>query len=115
MRRSEKSARQAEYKGNWYEVPIISVDRWFPSSKLCSVCGSINNDLSLSDREWRCPKSGTQEDRGIDAAQNLRNEGRTILAAGSTGSINAYGDRVRLAPPAVNGEVGIPHYSRTAA
>src|SRR5215510_2376983 len=94
---------------------VISVDRWFPSSKLCSVCGSINNDLSLSDREWRCPKCGTDHDRDINAAQNLRIEGRSILAAGSTESINAYGVRVRLAPPAVNSEVGIPHYSRTAA
>jgi putative transposase len=107
--------RQAEYKGIWYDVPFITVDRWFPSSKLCSVCGSINNDLSLSDREWRCPKCGTDHDRDINAAQNLRMEGRSILAAGSTESINAYGVRVRLALPAVNSEVGIPHYSRTAA
>ena len=107
--------RQAEYKGIWYEVPVISVDRWYPSSKLCSVCGSINNDLSLSEREWRCPKCGTDHDRDTNAAQNLRIEGRSILAAGSTESINAYGVRVRLAPPAVNSEVGIPHYSRTAA
>src|SRR5262245_10988563 len=83
--------------------------------KLCSDCGSLNNDLTLSDREWRCPKCGTDHDRDINAAQNLRIEGRSILAAGSTESINAYGVRVRLAPPAVNSEVGIPHYSRTAA
>jgi len=89
--------RQAEYKGIWYDVPFISVDRWFPSSKLCSVCGSKYNDLSLSDREWTCPECGTDHDRDINAAQNLRKEGLSILAAGSTESINAYGVRVRLA------------------
>jgi putative transposase len=107
--------RQAEYKGLWYDVPFIPVDRWFPSSKLCSVCEYKNNDLSLSDREWMCPDCKTHHDRDINAARNLRIEGLSILAAGSTESINAYGVRVRLARPAVNSEVGIPHYSRPAA
>jgi putative transposase len=89
--------RQAEYKGIWYDVPFIQVDRWFPSSKLCSVCGYRNNDLSLSDREWMCPDCETKHDRDINAGQNLRIEGLSILAGGSTESINAYGVRVRLA------------------
>jgi putative transposase len=90
--------RQAEYKGLWYDVPFIPVDRWFPSSKLCSVCGYKNNDLSLSDREWVCQDCETHHDRDSNAAQNLRIEGLAKLAAGSTESINAYGVRVRLAP-----------------
>jgi putative transposase len=76
--------RQAEYKGLWDDVPFIPVDRWFPSSKLCSVCGYKNNDLSLSDREWMCPECGTKHDRDINAGQNLRIEGLSILAGGST-------------------------------
>jgi putative transposase len=107
--------RQAAYKGLWYDIPFIPVDQWFPSSKLCSVCVYKNNDLSLSDREWMCPDCKTHHDRDINAARNLRIEGLSILAAGSTESINAYGVRVRLARPAVNSEVGIPHYSRPAA
>jgi putative transposase len=90
--------RQAEYKGLWYDIPFIPVDQWFPSSKLCSVCGYKNKDLSLSDREWMCPECETKHDRDINAAQNLRIEGLSILAGGSTESINAYGVRVRLAP-----------------
>jgi putative transposase len=108
--------RQAKYKGFWYDIPFIPVDQWFPSSKLCSVCGYKNNDLSLSDREWRCPDCETHHDRDINAAQNLRIEGLTKLAGGSTESINACGVRIRLAPPAMNNEAGrIPHYSRSAA
>jgi putative transposase len=64
--------RQAEYKGLWYDVPFIQVDRWFPSSKLCSACGYKNNELSLSAREWRCPACETHHDRDINAAQNVR-------------------------------------------
>jgi putative transposase len=90
--------RRAEYKGLWYDVPFIPVDRWFPSSKLCSVCGYKNNDLSLSDREWRCPDCETHHDRDINAAENLRIEGLTKLAGGSTESINPCGVRIRLAP-----------------
>ena len=107
--------RQAEYKGFWYDVAFIPVDRWFPSSKLCSVCGYKNKGLSLSAREWRCRDCETHHDRDINAAQNLRIEGLTKLAGGSTERINAYGVRVRLARPALNSEVGIPHYSRSAA
>ena len=108
--------RQAEYKGFWYDVPFIQVDRWFPSSKLCSVCGYRNNELSLSDREWRCPGCETHHDRDINAAQNLRIEGLTKLASGSMESINDCGVRIRLAVRAMNDEaVRIPHYSRTAA
>jgi putative transposase len=108
--------RQAEYKGAWYDVPFIPVDQWFPSSKLCSVCEYKNNDLSLSDREWKCPRCETRHDRDINAAQNLRIEGLRKLAGGSTESINTCGVRIRLARPAMNVEAGrIPHYSRTAA
>jgi putative transposase len=90
--------RRAEYKGFWYDVPFIQVDRWFPSSKLCSDCGYRNNDLSLSAREWRCPDCGTHHDRDINAAENLRIEGLTKLASGSRESINDCGVRIRLAP-----------------
>jgi putative transposase len=90
--------RQAEYKGLWYDIPFIPVDRWVPGSKLCSVCGYRNNDLSLSAREWRCPDCETHHDRDINAAQNLRNEGLAKLASGSMERINDCGVRIRLAP-----------------
>ena len=46
-------------------------DRFFPSSKTCSVCGEINENLSLADREWVCGGCGTRHDRDFNASSNL--------------------------------------------
>ena len=46
--------RQLSYKSQWYMTGLTVADRWFPSSKLCSVCGEHNPDLTLSDRIYRC-------------------------------------------------------------
>lgn len=58
---------------------VVSVDRFYPSSKTCSVCGYKKEDLKLSDREWTCPNCGTRHDRDINAAMNILLEGRRIL------------------------------------
>lgn len=58
---------------------VVSVDRFYPSSKTCSVCGYKKEDLKLSDREWTCPNCGTSHDRDINAAMNILLEGRRIL------------------------------------
>jgi len=58
---------------------LVKVDRFYPSSKTCSVCGSINNELKLSDRSWTCGNCGTNHDRDINAAINIRNEGLRVL------------------------------------
>jgi putative transposase len=63
------------YKAKWYRPILIKVNRYFPSSKLCSVCGYKKEDLKLSDRKWKCPKCGTLHDRDINAALNLLKEG----------------------------------------
>ncbi|PWR10679.1 transposase [Micromonospora sicca] len=63
-----------EYKAQWYGRTVITVDRWFPSSKLCSACGALQQSLPLSVRQWTCP-CGAVHDRDINAARN-------ILAAG---------------------------------
>jgi len=62
-----------EYKTKWAMKDLIKADKWFPSSKTCSVCGFVNKDLKLSDREWQCSNCGTHHDRDINAAINLRN------------------------------------------
>lgn len=62
--------RQLEYKGKWYSCLIKVIDRWFPSSKTCSVCGEINENLTLADREWDCP-CGVHHDRDYNASCNL--------------------------------------------
>jgi putative transposase len=67
------------YKANWYNREVIQIDRFYPSSKLCSDCNYKNNDLSLKDREWTCTECGVIHDRDINAATNIRNEGIRIL------------------------------------
>ena len=64
--------RQLEYKCEWYGKTLLRVGRFEPSSKICSVCGSINDDLKLSDRECTCKDCGTTHDRDINAAINIK-------------------------------------------
>jgi putative transposase len=71
-----------KYKSEWYGRDIIEIDRFFPSSKLCSCCGHKYRDLKLSQREWVCSSCGTKHDRDINAAINIENEGRRILKIG---------------------------------
>ena len=68
--------RQLEYKGGWYGCVVKKIDRFFPSSKICSSCGKINDDLTLLDREWTCPSCGTHHDRDVNAAKNILVYGR---------------------------------------
>ncbi|AEM85539.1 RNA-guided endonuclease InsQ/TnpB family protein [Streptomyces violaceusniger] len=74
-----------EYKCAWYGRELVTVDRWFPSSKLCGACGTVRGKLPLNVREWTCV-CGTVHDRDVNAARN-------ILAAGL--AVSACGDGVR--------------------
>ena len=60
---------------------VVFIDRFYPSSKGCSVCGYKKQDLRLSDREWVCPQCGTKHDRDINAAMNILLEGQRIVTA----------------------------------
>lgn len=60
------------YKAEWYHRVLKAIDQWTPSSKRCSSCGEILEHLPLSVREWECPKCGTNHDRDINAAKNIR-------------------------------------------
>ncbi|MBB5783586.1 RNA-guided endonuclease InsQ/TnpB family protein [Nonomuraea jabiensis] len=62
--------RQLEYKTAWYGSAVWAADRWFPSSRLCGGCGTINRELTLADREWTCG-CGLVHDRDVNAARNL--------------------------------------------
>jgi len=68
--------RQLNYKANWYGKTIISIGRFDPSTKLCHSCGMLNNNLTLSDRQWTCD-CGETHDRDINAAINIKNFGLT--------------------------------------
>ncbi len=63
--------RQMEYKVKRYGTRLVIADRWYPSSRLCSVCGWKHEALTLSDRQWTCPGCGTAHDRDLNAAINL--------------------------------------------
>jgi len=69
-----------KYKGDWYGCRIIEIDRWFPSSKRCHVCGYINDNLTLNDRSWLCPECNTNHDRDVNAAINILTFGRAGIA-----------------------------------
>ena len=70
--------RQIEYKATWNHIPVIIADRFFPSSKLCSCCGTIKKDLELSDRIYKCG-CGNVIDRDYQAALNLKRYGENVL------------------------------------
>lgn len=63
--------RQIEYKGAWYGVEVVVADRWYPSSKTCSNCGSVKPLLTLSERLYVCDDCGLIVDRDLNAAKNL--------------------------------------------
>ena len=72
--------RQLTYKCLWSNIELRIVDRWFPSSKLCSGCGSIDKDLKLKDRTYICKECGMILDRDKNASINLRDTRKYIVA-----------------------------------
>lgn len=66
--------RQMKYKCEWNDIEFIQVDRYYPSSKMCSKCGNIKHDLKLSDRIYTC-ECGLNIDRDFNASLNLMNYG----------------------------------------
>ncbi|MEY3332872.1 MAG: hypothetical protein RLZZ176_1172, partial [Cyanobacteriota bacterium] len=73
---------------------LVEIDRWFPSSKLCSNCFYQIGDMPLDVREWTCPHCGTHHDRDGNAAINIRTEGIRMLALSEVEGIKAEGSAV---------------------
>lgn len=71
-----------EYKCHWYGRELVAIDRFFPSSKLCSACGTIREKLLLNVREWTCD-CGVTHDRDVNAAINIRAVGLAAAACGA--------------------------------
>ncbi len=90
--------RQLTYKSMWYGRRLIKIDRFYPSTKTCSNCGSTGHALSLSDRQWTCPDCGAVHDRDRNAARN-------ILAAGL--AVSACGEGVSLGVPRHSGRSSV--------
>jgi putative transposase len=64
--------RQLAYKCDWYGKNLIKIGRFEPSSKTCSHCGHVKDDLTLADREWTCDGCGLAHDRDLNAARNIK-------------------------------------------
>jgi putative transposase len=80
--------RQLEYKAAWRGAEVVVAQRWYPSSKTCSCCGYKLETLALDMRQWRCPGCGTEHDRDLNAAINLKNMAvsSTVTACGGAGA-----------------------------
>jgi putative transposase len=85
--------RMLGYKAQRHGGVLVVADRWYPSSKTCSNCGSVKAKLTLSDRIYACDNCGHSEDRDVNAARNLLS-----LAASGAERLNARGAAVRPGP-----------------
>lgn len=74
--------QELEHTASKYGCEVRKVDRFYPSSRTCSVCQYVNEHLSLRDRHWTCPECGTHHDRDANAATNILRQG--IASSGST-------------------------------
>jgi putative transposase len=63
--------RQIEYKAHWRGGAVLFADRFAPTSRTCSECGSYQTEFSLKIREWTCPDCGAEHDRDVNAAKNI--------------------------------------------
>lgn len=80
--------KQLEYKAEWYGKTLLKIGRFEPSTKICSVCGYHNYEMTLSVREWKCPKCNTKHDRDINAAKNIKTfalQKQNLFTVGTTG------------------------------
>lgn len=71
-----------EYKAAWYGRDLVVVDRWFPSSTLCSTCGVRQDRMPLNVRTWTCD-CGATHDRDVNAAKNLLAAGLAVSVCGA--------------------------------
>lgn len=85
--------RQLEYKTAKTGAKLHVIDRWYPSSKTCSNCGSVKTKLSLKERTYKCEHCGLVIDRDLNAAINL------MVAGSAPETLNAHGGTVRRSDP----------------
>lgn len=100
-----------EYKAEWNDRKFIKIDRFFPSSKMCSGCHYVNQDLTLNDRTWACSKCGIKHDRDLNASINILNRGKKILNSCGSGIESQDKQKRNKALPSgksMNSEIHLP-------
>lgn len=104
--------RQLTYKAALRGRRLVVVNRWYPSSKTCSCCGFLLVQLDLGVRHWTCQNCGTQHDRDVNAAVNLRNMAvsSTVSACGGEGAGPVHQAQGETGP----GEAGIQQQARAS-
>ena len=97
--------RQLEYKATMRGGVVAVADRWFASSKTCSACGSVQEAMPLSVRQWVCPDCGARHDRDLNAAINLATYAvsSTVSACGEEGS--GSGRKTGVKPASMKQEI----------
>lgn len=105
-----------KYKAQRDGKVYLEVDRFFPSSKTCNHCLHKVPEMPLEIREWVCPQCGTKNDRDVNAAENIRDEGLRILSLGSSdtangGNVSRTG-KTKVLSDAIPREVGSPNYAQ---
>ena len=86
-----------EYKCLWNDKELIKIDRFYPSSQMCSECGHIEKSVrNLNIREWTCCKCGSHHDRDINAARNILRYNSARNAENSRGVVNKPNGRTCL-------------------
>ncbi|MEX0791420.1 MAG: RNA-guided endonuclease TnpB family protein [Actinomycetota bacterium] len=96
--------RQLAYKSTWYGSTLVVADRWYPSSKTCSACGTAKAKLSLAERTFACENCGLVIDRDLNAATNLASLVEAIGTASGAGTgrgdlANAQGEERFMGSP----------------
>lgn len=72
--------RQLTYKTKWYGKRLVVVDRYYPSSQICNICGYRDNKKSEDIRFWICPNCNSELDRDINAAKNILHKGLRLVS-----------------------------------
>jgi putative transposase len=99
--------RQLAYKCQWYGSELVVADRWFPSSKTCSRCGTVKPELGLKERTYHCESCGLLLDRDLNAAINLAGWANPAVTASAAETSTACGaDRKPGPRPAAGCEAG---------
>jgi len=101
------------YKTDWYGRDLVVVDRWFPSTRLCSACGELAEHLPLAVRSWTC-RCGQAHDRDVNAARNILAEGLSVTACGGgvrphrESSSRTGRSSAKQEPPGANQGIPVP-------